>query len=614
MKLFLAKLKESALSVLPITVLVLIIGLSVGVLGGDELWRFLLGGLLLIVGMSFFNAGADVAMVETGNLIGAQITKTKKLWLVIIICFLVGVLVTVAEPDLMVLAEQLADFMNGTVLIVAVGVGVGLFMAVAVLRIIFQLSLRSLLLVLYAAVFVLAIFVPPEFLPLSFDSGGVTTGPMTVPFIMALGVGVAASKKGGNMDDSFGLVALCSVGPILAVMILGIIFGKSNIDMDTASHAADSVGVILPFLTSLPAFLKEVSIALLPVIGFVAVFNFVSLKLSKKALAKIGIGFVNVFFGLVIFLAGVNVGFAPVGRHIGDGIVRMGLGWLLVPVAFVMGLFTVLAEPAVHVLTEQIEEISGGSIKKRTIRIALMLGVGAALALAMVRVLTGISIWWIIVPGYALALLLTLFVPKVFTAIAFDSGGVASGPMTAAFILPFAVGASLARGGNIYTDAFGVVAFVAMTPLITIQIVGLISVLKNKEKVAVLPVADAIDEVIDFDTEATRPALQDTQNDDIIDFDTQSSSPAQRAARVIRTALAPKKKSPQEKDKSGRATTSAAKKDQEKKPAAQAKKAKAGQVNQNKDAAKAPQKAGENKPAKEPAAQSAAKKSKKEGI
>jgi hypothetical protein len=542
MNLLLAKLKESVLSVLPITVLVLIIGLSAGVLGGEELWRFLLGGMFLIAGMSLFNAGADVAMVETGNRIGAELTRTKKLWLVILISLLIGILVTVAEPDLMVLAAQLAARINRTVLILAVGAGVGIFMAVAVLRIIFQMSLRVLLLSLYAVVFVLAIFVPPEFLPLSFDAGGVTTGPMTVPFIMALGAGVAASKKGGNMDDSFGIVALCSIGPVLAVMILGIASDISGIHTNTVAHSPESVGILMPFLAAMPMYIKEVSVALLPVIGFIIIFNFTSLKLKKKAFTKIGIGFVNVFAGLVVFLTGVNVGFAPVGKQIGEGIVGMGLGWILLPIATVMGFFTVLAEPAVHVLTEQIEEISGGAIRKKTIRLALMAGVGTALALSMVRVLTGISLWWIILPGYAAALLLTLFAPKVFTAIAFDSGGVASGPMTAAFILPFAAGASLAGGGNIYTDAFGVVALVAMTPLVTIQIVGVLSVQKRRKKAVPAP-SDIAEEVIEFDEEAALKLDIDAKYDDIIDFDQEESTPVQRAARVVRTALSPHKKS-----------------------------------------------------------------------
>jgi len=541
MSLLFAKLKKSALSVFPITVLVLIIGLSAGALGGDDLWRFLLGGILLITGMSLFNTGADVAMVETGNLIGAELTKTKKLWLIVLISLLVGILVTVAEPDLMVLAEQLSGAVNGYVLILSVGVGVGVFMAIAMLRVVFQISLRALLFALYAVVFILAIFVPAEFLPLSFDAGGVTTGPMTVPFIMALGAGVAASKKGGKMDDSFGIVALCSIGPVIAVMVLGLIADVSAVSTP-AAETVESVGILLPFLEAFPLYLREVAFALIPVIGFIIIFNYTSLRLRKRALAKIGVGFLNVYAGLILFLVGVNVGFAPVGRLIGEGIIGKGLGWVLIPVALVMGFFTVIAEPAVHVLTEQIEEISGGAIKKRSIRLALMAGVGAALALAIVRVLTGISIWWMLAPGYAVALLLMLFVPKVFTAIAFDSGGVASGPMTAAFILPFAIGASLARGGNVFKDAFGVVALVAMTPLITIQIVGLLSVWKNKKKMIYVPVGIP-EEVIDFDDKDPTIINKDAENDDIIDFDNQELSIARRAARVVRTTLLPKKKS-----------------------------------------------------------------------
>lgn len=514
MKHLLIKLKESTISVAPIALTVIALGLAVGGFSGELIPQFFIGAVMLIIGMSLFNMGADVAMVETGNLIGAEITKSKRLGLVIAICFTLGLLITVAEPDLMVLAELLTGAVKSYLLIPAIGVGVGIFIAIAMLRIVFKISLRTLLIIFYSIVFLLALLLPEEFLPLSFDSGGVTTGPMTVPFIMALGVGIASSKTGSDMDDSFGIVALCSVGPIIATMILGLFADESALAEIRFEAHRPAEGIITPFLEGSPSYITEVAIALLPVIVFVAIFNFARLKLSNRKLAKIGVGFISVFVGLVIFLVGVNIGFAPAGQIIGANIVNSGYGWTLIPAGVLMGFFSVIAEPAVHVLIDQIEEISGGTIKKRQILLTLMIGAGIALGLSMTRVLTGISIWWIIVPGYAVAIILSFFSPKIFTAIAFDSGGVASGPMTAAFILPFAIGASVAAGGSVLKDAFGVVALAAMMPLIAIQIMGIVSKVRSaKFRQKSQPATER---------EVAYGGLPDgatNDSDDIIDFD-----------------------------------------------------------------------------------------------
>lgn len=517
MKNFLLKLKESVLSVAPIALTVFVLGFTVEDFWGARLLQFAIGAFMLVIGITLFTTGADVAMVETGNLIGAEITKNKKLWIIILVCFALGLIITVAEPDLMVLADQLSAAINRFALILAVAIGVGVFMVVAMLRILFKVPLRALLVGLYSLVFLLAIFTPSEFLPLAFDSGGVTTGPMTVPFIMAFGTGIAAVKGTSDMEDSFGIVALCSVGPILAVMILGMFADTEAISSADFAVSETATGTYAPFLYALPHYMLEVAIALLPVLLFVTIFQFAKLKLSSKMLVKIAIGFVNVYAGLVIFLTGVSVGFAPVGRLLGSEIAVGENAWSLIPIGVLMGLFTVLAEPAIHVLTEQIGEISGGTIRKRNVILSMMLGVAVALGLAMTRVLTSISIWWLIVPGYAAAILLSFFSPKVFTAIAFDSGGVASGPMTATFILPFAVGASLARDGNILTDAFGLVALVAMTPPIAIQLMGVLSAHKTRKRVYAAPSVE--DEVIDFDQNKFEPPKKPVEKKDVIDFD-----------------------------------------------------------------------------------------------
>ena len=434
---------------------------------------FIIGAVLLIVGMMFFTLGAEIAMTPMGEKIGMKLTRTKKLGVVIVLCFILGFIITISEPDLQVLAEQVPSVPN-YILVIAVAVGVGIFLVAAILRMLFGIALSHMLLILYPLVFLLAFFVPKDFLAVAFDSGGVTTGPMTVPFIMALGIGFSAVRSDKHAEnDSFGLVSLCSIGPILAVLLLGMIYHpEGSYTPDVITEASDTVELGKLFASGIPHYMKEMFISLLPIVLFFAVFQVVSLRLQKKTLVKIVIGVAYTYIGLVLFLTGVNVGFMPVGNYLGQIIAGLPYRWIIVPIGMVIGYFIVKAEPAVCVLMEQVEELTSGAISGKSIGLALSVGVSISLGLAMIRVLTGISIFWLLIPGYATALLLTFFVPKIFTAIAFDSGGVASGPMTATFLLPFAIGACQMVGGNIIKDAFGVVAMVAMTPLITIQIMG----------------------------------------------------------------------------------------------------------------------------------------------
>lgn len=498
------KIKESLQSVLPITAIVLVLHFTIAPLPLGTLALFITGAILLILGMGLFTLGADVAMMPMGENIGAHLTKSRKLGLLIGIALVMGITITIAEPDLQVLAEQVPSVPNMT-LILSVAVGVGIFLVLALLRIIFQKKLAVLLIVFYAVIFALAAFTPPDFLPVAFDSGGVTTGPITVPFILALGIGVAAVRGGKNaQDDSFGLVAICSIGPILAVMLLGMFFNASGSygseitipDIHSFSDLMHNFG------EAFPEYFKEVAIALLPIVGFFILFQLLFLKLPKTQMLKMGVGIGYTFFGLVLFLVGVNIGFLPIGHYMGAQLASLDYSWILIPIGMLMGFFVVMAEPAVHVLNKQVEEITVGAISKRAMLLSLSVGVAISVGLAMIRVLTGIHIMYFLIPGYALALILTFFVPKVFTAIAFDSGGVASGPMTATFMLPFAMGASGALGGNILTDAFGLVAMVAMTPLITIQILGFWYKLKqakaDREALAIPPEAEPDEEIIDL--------------------------------------------------------------------------------------------------------------------
>ena len=478
------KLKEAAASVLPVTAIVAVLCLTLVRVDVGLMLSFLLGSGLLILGMGLFTLGAELSMSRIGNLIGAKMTKSRKLWFILAVSFLLGVAITMAEPDLQVLATNVPAI-DKTVLIVTVSAGVGLFLMLCMVRILFSVSLRLLLIVFYALLFLGAFFSDAGFLSVAFDSGGVTTGPMTVPFIMALGVGVASIRSDENAKaDSFGLVALCSIGPVMAVMLLGAIYPT-----DTQADVAMVIGGFETtvelggaYLHSLPTYMLEVAMALLPIFVFFLLFQVFSLRLRKLPLTKIVMGVGYTFLGLVLFLTGVNVGFSPLGYVLGKELVTSGLSALLIPLAMLMGWFIIDAEPAVHILNKQVEELTSGAISAKAMGLSLSVAVALANGLAMVRVLTGLPILYFLLPGYAVALGLSFFVPRTFTAIAFDSGGVASGPLTATFMLPLAMGACTALGGNVMTDAFGLVALVAMMPLITVQVMGGIYVLKSRTK------------------------------------------------------------------------------------------------------------------------------------
>jgi len=469
------KLDEAIAAVLPIVAIVLILSLTIAPMTSSVLLAFLLGGALLVFGMMFFTLGAELAMEPMGGQVGAKITQTRKLWIILPTGFLLGALITISEPDLQVLAGQVQSI-PGNVLIFSVAGGVGLFLTLALLRMLLGVKLRTLLLVFYAAVLLLSFVAPADFLAVAFDAGGVTTGPMTVPFILAFGVGMAGIRSDRKaQDDSFGLIALCSVGPVLAVLVLSLIYRADGADYTAvvAPEFTDSVELRTLFTDAVPTYFGEIARALLPIMAFFGVFQVTGLHLGKKTLLRIGVGLLYTYVGLVLFLTGVNVGFMPAGTYLGKTLAGLPYRAVVIPVGMLIGYFIVKAEPAVYVLMKQVEELTSGAVTGKALQRSLSVGVSVSIGLAMFRVLTGLSILYFIVPGYLLALGLSFFVPDIFTAIAFDSGGVASGPMTATFLLPLATGATLAVGGNVVTDAFGVVAMVAMTPLIAIQLLGL---------------------------------------------------------------------------------------------------------------------------------------------
>ena len=477
-------MSEALSAVVPVIAIVLALSFTVAPVSPSILLSFLMGAVLVMVGMMFFTLGAEISMTPMGEKVGAKMTQTKNVWFIVLLSFVLGVIITISEPDLQVLAELVPSVPNST-LILAVAVGVGLFLVIAILRMLLSIALSHLLVALYLIAFVLAFLVPGSFRAIAFDSGGVTTGPMTVPFIMALGVGISAIRNDRHAaDDSFGLVSLCSVGPILAVLLLGMLFepGQSAPEILQNIQIRDTVELWQMFAVELPSYIHEIALSLLPILVFFGLFQVFSLHLSGRSLSKILVGLVYTYIGLVLFLTGANVGFMPTGTYLGSVLGEASYRYLLIPIGAVIGYFIVKAEPAVYVLNHQVEEITDGAISAKAMGMSLSLGVAASVALAMTRVLTGIPILYFLIPGYAVALGLSFVVPKIFTAIAFDSGGVASGPMTATFLLPLAQGACVAVGGDLAADAFGVVAMVAMTPLITIQILGVVTMIKNKKR------------------------------------------------------------------------------------------------------------------------------------
>ena len=479
------KIIESLTSILPIALIIIVLSMTFTPLNSGTFVLFMVGVVLLILGLGCFTLGADMSMLVIGEKIGSSMTHSRKIWLIALLSFVIGIIVTIAEPDLQILAEQVPAVaekvpqLGNYLLIITVAVGVGIFLTVAMLRIVLRIRLSVLLIIFYVAAFILSIFVSDEFWAVSFDSGGVTTGPMTVPFIMSLGVGVASIRSDKNgQDDSFGLVALSSVGPIVAVLTLGIVFDIKGVEYEVTSPAVveNTQDVLFQYLHGFGDYALEVLIALSPILAFFLLFQLVSRSFHKKQIIRIFMGFLYTFVGLVLFLTGANVGFMPVGSEIGKTLAALWDGWMLIPVGMIIGYFVVSAEPAVHVLNKQVERVSAGAISSSAMKKGLCIGVCCAIGLAMLRILLDVNIMYFLIPGYVIALGLTFFTPPMFTGIAFDSGGVASGAMVSSFVLPMAIGAcsTLQGTGSVMTLAFGCVSFVALAPLISIQILGIV--------------------------------------------------------------------------------------------------------------------------------------------
>ena len=496
----LEKIKESVASVLPVSLIILLISFTICPLPNAIFISFIFSIFMMIFGMGLFTLGVDMSMMPMGEHVGSTMTKSKKISIVALVSFAIGTLITASEPDLTVLADAIPSI-DAQIFIWTVALGVGLFLVLAVLRIVFAIKLRYLLFISYGLIFLLVFLVSPSFRSISFDAGGVTTGPLTVPFIMAMGVGIS-SITADESGDSFGLMALCSAGPIIAILILGLVYRVDGGDYvkDALVDFGNSREFGLEFLETLPHLMLEVTKGLFPVVIFFFLYQLVAGRVPKDQLPRLLIGIAYTYIGIVFFLTGANMGFLPVGQYIGESIASTAMKWLLVPIGMLLGYFIVLAEPAVHVLEKQVEEVTAGSISKKMLSFAMSISVSIAVGIAMIRAITGIPVLWFVGIGYALALALSFVVPDIFTSIAFDSGGVASGAMTSTFLMPLAIGATSAVGGEIMTDAFGVIAMVALLPPITVQILGLIYQIKlktagTKEEAALDPSAAEIIEL-----------------------------------------------------------------------------------------------------------------------
>ncbi|MGI6703825.1 MAG: DUF1538 domain-containing protein [Clostridia bacterium] len=499
MELLLSKLKEATFSIVPIIILVMILNFTIVPM---PLWSgvalFLSSAFLMILGISLFNLGVDISLIPIGEYVGSAIVKSRNLLLIIIMTFVLGIFVTVAEPDLIIMAGQINGVPN-SIIITTVSIGVGLAVAVAFLRILFQFPLSYILMGCYLVAYILSGFTSSDFLSIAWESGAVSTGPILVPFVMAFGLGLASVRGDKTTEeDSFGLVALTLIWPIIAVLILGLFFAPSGGSAMSAPQLESFSDIVLLYSSNISEYFVQVAIALFPMIFVFVVFQVWRLRLRTKTLLKIGAGTIYTYIGLVLFLASANIGFMPAGYQLGGILIKNTTSLVLILVGLAIGFFVVAAEPAVFVLKRQVEEVTKGVISAKAMGIGLSVGVAVSVGLAMLRVVTGLSILYFIIPGYTIAHILSFYIPPLFTSIAFDAGAVASGPLAATFMLSFAIGASEAVGGNIYTDAFGIVALVAMMPVITLSLFGLVFAIKSRiaEREAVIPAEDTI---IDLD-------------------------------------------------------------------------------------------------------------------
>ena len=489
MNVLIGKFKEVLSAVSPVVVLVIILNFTISPMPGTMLAQFIIGAVAIIFGLSVLLFGIDLGVLPFGNHMGSAFLKSNSIKFVIIVGFLLGFFVNIAEPDLQVLASQVESVMGGYipmfVILIAVSAGTGLMLALGIARIVKNLPLNVLLAIIYGVILVLALFSSSDMLAISFDASGATTGALTVPLVLAVSLGVASLKRDSKSaeEDSFGLVGIMSTGAILGVLALNMFVKTDNVTGHLDAHATSNGSLFAPFAAAVPRVAFESLVALAPIVVLLFIFQRAVFHLHKRPFLRMLVGFLYTYIGLIIFLTGVHAGFMNVGSFIGHNLASYENKLVIVAFGFFLGMLVILTEPAVHILTQQIESVTSGYIKKKTVLFSLSIGVAVAVGLSMLRIVVpGIQLWHYLLPGLLLSIVLMFFVPKLFVGIAFDSGGVASGPMTATFVLAFAQGASDAiEYSDLLVDSFGVISMVAMTPLIALQLLGLIYMFKSKK-------------------------------------------------------------------------------------------------------------------------------------
>ncbi len=509
MNLLRQKIGEVSRSLLPVMALVLLLAMTLVKTEADVIWRFLLGGLLLLIGLAVFLLGVDLAMAPIGDHMAQELATSKTALKLAFFSFLLGFLVTVAEPDLLILGEQVQTASGGAInaffMVYVVSAGVGLLIALGTFRLLSgRVSYALFMGLAYGVILILSFLVSEEFLAISFDSSGATTGALTTPFVLALSASLSRIKGGRKTEeDSFGMVGVMSAGPILAVMLMSILSGQRRIQGAPEAFATAS-GILAPVLHEMPGVFLESLTALLPLTALFFLMNRFKFKVPRKELARVIKGLVYTLLGLVLFLTGVYSGFMDMGQIIGRGVAER-FSWLLPIVGFLLGMIVVLVEPAVHVLGQGIQEATGGRIPLKLIRVTLSLGVALAIAGSMLRIMIPwVKLWYFLLPGFLAAVILSFRSDPVFVGIAYDAGGVASGPVTATFVLAFAQGAAaMTPTANVMVDGFGVIAMVAMAPVVSIMALG--AVFRRREEALpkaagahALPKAEALPGKIEF--------------------------------------------------------------------------------------------------------------------
>jgi hypothetical protein len=485
-----SKIKEVLFSVFPVATLVIILNFTISPIDTMVMYRFLIGSLLVIAGLTVFLLGVDIGITPLGDLTGTSLAKTNKLWIVLIAGVILGFFISIAEPGLMVLSNQVdlvtSGQISGTSILIIVSIGLAIMLALGLLRVFFNIPLYKILIVLYVIIFGLTLFASREFLAIAFDASGSTTGILAVPFILSLSVGISKLKKDSKAaeKDSFGLIAIASTGAIMSLLILDIFTTTEQFSPGLNLEILDSSSIIGPFISMIPVYLKASFLSILPLIVILLVLQVIYFKLKIRELRKLLTGFVFAFIGLLLFLIGVNGGFMDVGISLGNDLALLDNKAYIIIIGFILGATTILAEPAVYVLTHQIEDVTSGYVNRRAVLTALTIGIGFAVSLSVIRIFVAeIQLWHYILPGYIICLLMIFITPKLFVGIAFDAGGVATGPMTATFILAFIQGAANAsESADLMADGFGMIAMVAMTPIITLEALGVLFAIKSKRE------------------------------------------------------------------------------------------------------------------------------------